>query len=209
MKLTSERALEYLEEAKKLNNGRWIEHSKRVGEAASRIAEKLGLESEKAKALGYIHDIGKRFGKEIQHTAKGYEFLLEEGYDEEYANICLTHSYLNNDINCTAGGYPDPHGYGYSLRVSFLEKYEYTLYDKIINICDLMCTNRFMTIEKRMMDLYLRRGVYGNTVYHIKETYRLRKELEKQMSCSIYSLFPEIIQDMTKVENDSSFGVNC
>ncbi len=31
-------------------------------------------------------------------------FKKELGYDDEYANICLTHSYLNNDIYCTAGG---------------------------------------------------------------------------------------------------------
>lgn len=34
----------------------------------------------------------------------GYYYLKEAGYDEEYANISLVHSYLNNDINCTAGG---------------------------------------------------------------------------------------------------------
>ena len=36
----------------------------------------------------------------------GYYYLKELGYDDEYANICLTHSYLNNDIYCTAGGIP-------------------------------------------------------------------------------------------------------
>lgn len=29
--------------------------------------------------------------------------IEERGYDDEYCNICLTHSYLNNDIVCTAG----------------------------------------------------------------------------------------------------------
>lgn len=32
--------------------------------------------------------------------------LNEKGYDEEYCNICITHSYLNNDIVCTTGGVP-------------------------------------------------------------------------------------------------------
>ena len=40
-------------------------------------------------------------------------FIYEEYIDdylkayEDYCNICLTHSYLNNDIICTAGGIPD------------------------------------------------------------------------------------------------------
>lgn len=33
---------------------------------------------------------------------RGYEYLKNKGYDEEYANICLTHSYLNNDVTCSA-----------------------------------------------------------------------------------------------------------
>ena len=39
---------------------------------------------------------------------RGYEYLKNKGYDDKYANICLTHSYLNNDIVCTAGGVPNP-----------------------------------------------------------------------------------------------------
>ena len=39
---------------------------------------------------------------------RGYEYLKNKGYDDEYANICLTYSYLNNDIVCTAGGVQNP-----------------------------------------------------------------------------------------------------
>ena len=80
-KLTSDEALELLEEAKKLNPGRWIIHSKKVGEAAARIAERLNLDVDKARAMGYIHDIGKRFGKKAVHTVEGYYFLKDLGYD--------------------------------------------------------------------------------------------------------------------------------
>lgn len=208
MKLDSKKALELLEEGKMLNKGRWVEHSKKVGQVAARIAKQLKLDEEKARTLGYIHDIGKRFGKECQHTIKGYEFLIQQGYDEEYANVCLTHSYLNNDINCTAGGYPNPDGYGYQTRVDFLKSYKYTIYDQIINLCDLMCTDQILTIEKRLFDIFLRRGVFDNTVYHINEMYQLKRKIEKQMNCSIYSLCPEIIDDLNKIELDKTFGVN-
>lgn len=30
---------------------------------------------------------------------------------------------------------------------------EYSIYEKIINLCDLMCTTKVLTVDKRMMDL--------------------------------------------------------
>lgn len=196
--LTSEEALKMLDEAEKINPGRWIIHSKKVGEAASRISEKMHLDSEKARTMGYIHDIGKRFGKKAVHTIEGYKFLKELGYSDEFANICLTHSYLNNDINCTAGGYPSPKYKGYEFRKKFIENHKYTIYDKIINLCDLFCTNKFTTIDRRLIDVYTRRGVYSNTVYHIKSATKLKREIENKMGCGLYSLFPEIIDEFNK-----------
>lgn len=208
MKLGIEEAIDMLKEAEKMNNGRWIKHSKKVGEASSRIARKLDLDIEKATVLGYIHDIGKRYGVKAQHTVQGYEFLKDSGYDEEYANICLTHSYLNNDIDCTAGGYPNKNGYGYEMKKEFVKNHKYTIYEKIINICDLICTDRFVTIERRLIDIYIRKGVHENTVYHVKELYKLKDELEKKLGCTIYSLFPEITYDLNNFIIDDIFGKN-
>lgn len=78
MKLSSKKALEYLEEGIKLNPTRWVAHSKKVGEAASRIAKKLELDSEKALTLGYIHDIGRMLGSGSKHVVLGYEFLKKQ-----------------------------------------------------------------------------------------------------------------------------------
>lgn len=198
MKLASEQALKMLQEAEELNNGRWIEHSKKVGEAAARIAGKLNLDTEKAVTLGYIHDIGKRFGEKEHHVIKGYEYLKSLGYDDEYANICLTHSYLNNDINCTAGGVPKKGVGGYEFRKQFIEKHNYTIYEKIINICDLMCTDEFLILEQRLIEIMTRRGVDTNTVYHITEALKLKKELDEKAGENIYKLFPEIIERLQK-----------
>ena len=196
MKLTSKQALEYLQEAEQLNPGRWIEHSRKVGEASRRIAEKLDLDTEKAETLGYIHDIGKRYGEHTHHVINGYKFLKEKGYDDEYANICITHSYLNNDINCTAGGVPSPESDGYKFRKEFVKNHEYTIYEKIINLCDLMCTDEFMTVEQRLIEIMTRRGVDTNTVYHIKEALKLKEEIDELLQCNLYSLFPEIIENI-------------
>lgn len=192
MKLNRGQALKLLEEGKVLNPGRWIKHSKKVGEASKRIASKLNLDTEKAEVLGLIHDIGKRYGQNSHHVINGYKFIKELGYDDEYANICLTHSYLNNDINCTAGGVPDPKSEGYEFRKEFIKNHEYTIYEKIINFCDLICTDKFMILEQRLIEIMTRRGVGTNTVYHIKEALKLKSELDELLGYSVYDLFPEI-----------------
>lgn len=198
MILDSKEALELLEEAENLNPGRWIEHSKKVGEAARRIAKKLNLDTEKARTLGYIHDIGKRYGEREHHVIKGYEFLKEKGYDDEYANICITHSYLNNDINCTAGGVPSKESASYEFRKIFVQSHEYTIYEKIINLCDLMCTNEFMTLEQRLIEIMARCGVDTNTVYHITEALKLKKYINELLGDNVYKLFPEIVDNIMK-----------
>ena len=71
-------------------------------------------------------------------------------------------------------------------------KDEYTIYEKIINLCDLMCTTKVLTIDKRGMDLLLRHGVYAKTHYHIKETYKLKAYFDDLLGYNLYDLFPEI-----------------
>lgn len=189
MKLTLEKAREMLEEArKKSTDDRWINHSICVGNTAGKIAEKLNLDVNYAKTLGYIHDIGRGIGDSKDHVMNGYYYLKELGYDDEYANICLTHSYLNNDIYCTAGGIPTD----IPFRTEFIKNHEYTIYEKIINLCDLMCTDIIMTVDKRLIDLIIRRGAHENTQYHIKETYKLKQYIDEQLGFNLYDLFPSI-----------------
>ncbi len=188
MILTSKEALKMLEDAKgKTKCDGWIHHSICVGNSAAIIAESLNLDTDKARALGYIHDIGKLI-KFTSHPMKGYEYLKELGYDDEYCNICLTHSYLNNDYKCVAGGIPDD----IPFRTEFIKNHEYTIYDKLINLCDLMCTKRIVTLEKRLIDLITRYGVFENTVYHINEAQKLKKHFDDLLGYNVYDLFPDI-----------------
>lgn len=188
MKLTSEEALKLLNKFNKQESDKyWITHSKCVGGAAGVIASNLNLDVDKAKALGYIHDIGRGVRPE-NHVMGGYEYLKELGYDEEYAEVCLTHSYLNNDINCTAGPVPQE----VPFREKFIKNHEYTIYEKIINLCDLMCNQEIMTVDKRLIDLIIRKGIYPNTEYHIIETYKLKKYIDDLLGFNLYDLFPEI-----------------
>ena len=192
MVITSEKALEMLEDAKDKNLDKgWIYHSICVGNAAARIANALNLDEEKAKTLGYIHDIGKSVGEFKDHVMNGYNYLKELGYDLEYCNICLTHSYLNNDVNCTAGTPLD-----IPFRTEFIKNHEYTIYEKIINLCDLMCTKVVNTVDKRLIDIITRRGVCENTQYHIKETYKLKQYFDELLGYNLYDLFPEIKENL-------------
>lgn len=198
MKLTKEEARNILEnERKKTENDRWIGHSICVGDSAGKIAialrdKGINVDVNKTIAFGYIHDIGKYNGDSHGHVMRGYEYLKNKGYDDEYANVCLTHSYLNNDILCTAGGVPNPNDNPF--LTDFIKNHEYTLEEKLINLCDLMCPqeNKVFTIDKRLIDIMIRRGTYSNTQYHIKETYKLKEYFDNLLGYNLYDLFPEI-----------------
>lgn len=192
MQLTSEKAFEMLNSYRgKTKDDGWIDHSICVGNSAGKIAEGLHLDVDKAKALGYIHDIGKGVGEFKEHVINGYHYLKELGYDDEYCNVCLTHSYLNNDYICTAGGVPKD----IPFRTEFIKNHEYTIYEKIINLCDLMCTTVNMTLEKRLIDIMVRRGAHENTVYHIKEAQKLKSEFDEMLGHNVYDLFPYVLNN--------------
>ena len=202
MILTSKEARELLEiERKNVKDDRWIEHSICVGDSAGILAKALkekgyNIDVDKAITLGYIHDIGKYNGESRGHVMRGYEYLKNKGYDEEYASICLTHSYLNNDILCTAGGVPDKEKNPF--LTDFIKNHEYTIEEKLINLCDLMCPqgNKVFTIDKRLIDIMIRRGAYSNTQYHIKETYKLKQYFDNLLGYNLYDLFPEIKENL-------------
>lgn len=196
MKLNSKEARELLEKERvNQKDDRWIGHSICVGDSAGKIAKALqekgiDVDVDKVITLGYIHDIGKYNGESAGHVMRGYEYLKQKGYDDEYCNICLTHSYLNNDVLCTAGGIPDD----IPFRTEFIKNHEYTIEEKIINLCDLMCPQNGVvyTIDKRLIDIMIRRGAYSNTQYHIKETYKLKEYFDNLLGYNLYDLFPEI-----------------
>ena len=76
----------------------------------------------------------------------------------------------------------------------FIKNYEYTIEEKLINLCDLMCPQggKIYTIDKRLIDIIIRRGAYSNTQYHIKEIYKLKEYFDSLLGYNLYELFPEI-----------------
>lgn len=198
MKLTKAQALQMIENFRgTTQSDKWIGHCICVGDTAGKIAQALtekghNVDIDKAITLGYVHDIGKYNGESHGHVMRGYEFLKEKRFDEDYCNICLTHSYLNNDIICTAGEVPDPNKN--LFLTDFIKNHEYTIEEKLINLCDLMCpqSKKVFTIDKRLIDIMIRRGAHTNTQYHIKETYKLKEYFDSLLGYNLYDLFPEI-----------------
>lgn len=202
MELTREKALELLNSfRRKTESDRWIDHCNCVGNSAGKIAEALAkkgysVDINKTVALGYVHDIGKHINSPECHEMKGYKYLKDEGYDEEFCNICLTHSFLNNDINCVAGGVKDKDENPF--LTNFIKTHNYTLEEKLINLCDLMCPqgNKVCTIDKRLIDIIIRHGAYENTQYHVKETYKLKEYFDNLLGYNLYNLFKEIKENL-------------
>ena len=173
MKLNSKEALNLLNSCRGMaKDDDWIMHSICVGDVAGNIAKNLNLNEDYAKTLGYIHDIGKRFGWNnnegvLPHAINGYNYLKSLNYDDNYAEICIKHSFLNNDINCLANDrdYTDSSNKDFKFVKEIVQK-KYSAYDKIINLCDLMSTTEINTVEKRLIDLLIRHVIYKNTHYH-------------------------------------------
>ena len=184
----------------KKSANKWILHCIYTAIAAKRIAERLHLDSDYAMALGYVHDIGRKIDH-FNHPLEGYKYLMERGY-EDLAGICLTHSFIDNDITMTAGGGPD--GEKYTKINAFLKDHSPTIYDNIVQMCDLFCLETgFTTVERRLLDITKRKGVFPNSLDHYHKTIELKKRLENEMGCDLYELFPEISkEDLENVITD-------
>lgn len=205
---------------------RWIKHCIFVGIAAGRIARSLNnnrgnyskffglfpeleeIDEDYAIALGYVHDIGRKISHP-NHTIKGYEYLVDAGYETD-AGIALTHSFIDNNINNSADAVQGEDRYKFIN--DYLMSHPVTPYDNIVQLCDLFCLETgFTTVEARLLDIASRKGIYENSRSHFAKTMELlsrfeldseyREFMAKEMGMSesefgFYSLFPEI-QDET------------
>ena len=60
------------------NPGPWRAHSLHVARAAGAIAEKCGIDGERAWVLGALHDVGRYEGvRGLHHAVAGYALLME------------------------------------------------------------------------------------------------------------------------------------
>lgn len=185
-----------------------IKHCLEIGRIARKIAEKCGLDGEKAEILGIVHDIGSIWNEGYQHPYVGYKYLKVLGYDDEYANVCLTHSFIHGDPNCTADGLlvecgkvkqnkiiPWENEEDSNFVLNFLKTHKYTEIEDIINLCDLMVTDKVIGLDKRLFELIAKKGTFCTTQNHINVAHELQAQIEQKMGCTILELFPEIIEN--------------
>ncbi len=185
-----------LSEAEKMNPGIWIKHSRFAAQAARNIAQKHpGLEPDNAYILGLLHDIGRRAGvTDLRHIFDGYNYMLAAGF-EDVARICLTHSFPAQHLGVVAGQWdctPDE----FNFIKNYLEKVEYNAYDKLIQLSDALTNGTgFCLIEKRLINVAIRRGMNDFTLLKWKATFQIQQDFEAIIGSSIYQLLPGVVEN--------------
>ncbi len=161
------------------------------------------MDAELAGSYGLLHDVGRAFGDEhmqINHIFAGYRFLMDEGYPEA-ARICLTHSFPVQDIR-TVTGIWDCTQKDYDFLEDYLQKIEYTPYDRLIQFCDnIALAEGVVILEKRLVDIVRRYGLDAeNLVARWESLFAIKKEIETAMECSVEDVLG--LKEMRKVLAD-------
>ena len=178
-----------LEEAEKMNNGVWINHSRVVGMCARIIASRCNnLDEDVVYVLGLLNDIGRRDGiMGMRHILCGYNFMLSRGYDDS-GKICLTHSFPYKDIK-SYNGLNDCTKEETQFIQSFIEKSEYNDYERLIQLCDaLSFPNGPAYMEKRLVDVVMRRGFNDLTIPKWKAFFELKEYFDSKTGADVYKL---------------------
>lgn len=186
---TAEKALD---EGARLNPGPWVDHSRNVGRACLYIAQRCGMDGDKAYVLGLFHDIGRRAGRyHMRHALDGYRYCMAQGW-EEAAKICMTHSYKIQDVAATIGT-RDVSGEEYAFMKEYIDSVTYDDYDKLVQLCDaLALASGFCLLEKRLLDVTRRYGVSPYTVARWNVAFELKESFEERMGCSVYDVLPGV-----------------
>jgi hypothetical protein len=193
---TREEASRMMAEAERRNPGPWAQHSLFAAQAAELIAARHPrLDAETAFVLGYLHDIGRREGvTDLRHALDGYRYLMGLGFDDA-ARICLTHSFPIQDVQSGSGVW-DCSEEELQAAAELLAGMEYTEYDRLLQLCDaLALPSGFCLIEKRLVDVALRRGINAYSVQKWAAFLRLQKEFEQAIGQSIYALLPGVVEN--------------
>jgi len=191
-------------EAKKLlvwaherNPGPWAMHSEVVARAAETIAEKSGLDTNRAYISGLLHDIGRYEGvRTLHHVYAGYELLINKGFDQ-FAEICMTHTFPFQDIQGHFGE-NDCTPSETAIIASFLQNKTYDDYDKLIQLCDAISEARGVCLfEVRFMNAMRRYGLAGLTINTMEALYGLKEYFDKLCNMNIYDLFYDEIRKVS------------
>lgn len=145
--------------------------------------------------MGLLHDIGRQEGvNDLRHILDGYTFLTYLSYPDA-ARICLTHSYPLQDIGVASGRWDGSAG-ELAFVEAFLKGLEYDDYDRLLQLCDaLALPSGFVLIEKRLVDVALRRGINPLAVEKWWAFLELQGYFERAIGRSIYSVLPGVVEN--------------
>lgn len=194
---TPAQAEELLKEGLKTNPGPWADHCRLVGQAAYIIASRCpGMDADRAQSLGMLHDIGRSAGvMDMRHIVEGYRFALENGMPD-VARVSLTHSFADKMTQAAAGNWDCPEK-DVRMVQEYLDGVEYDDYDRLIQLCDYLGDPwGFCILEKRMVDVTLRRGFNEYTLGKWRSAFKLLAYFEKKMGTKLYPLLPGLAEHM-------------
>lgn len=185
-----------LSEAEKSNPGAWVAHSRYVASACRNIAKKCdNLSADTAYIFGILHDIGRYAGiSSEKHLIDGYRYCKARGWDKA-AQICISHAFMIQDINTSIGKF-DISEKDYNFMRDFIKNAEYDDYDYLVQLCDaLALPSGFCLLEKRFVNVAIRYGIHSATIDRWKKTLEIKTYFESKISCSVYELLPNVIEN--------------
>ncbi|HEX9018192.1 MAG TPA: HD domain-containing protein [Anaerolineaceae bacterium] len=191
-----------LRAAEAKNPGPWAPHSRYVADGAYRLADCLpGLDAEAAWILGLLHDIGRDSGvSDMRHIIDGYRMMEALGYPG-VGRICLTHSFPLQDVRSMQynwDGAPED----MAFIGDYLDRITYDDYDRLIQLCDaLALPDGFCLIEKRLVDVALRRGIHEYTLPKWQAVFAIQRDFEQRIGQPIYALLPGVVENTFKGSN--------
>ena len=194
--LTIAQAQQQLQIAAQMNPGLWEQHSISTAENARRIAEKVpGMDPDKAYVMGLLHDIGRRAGiTGMMHLIDGYEYMMSLG-EPEIAAVCINHSYPAKNALYFEGKH-DCTPEQMAFLQEFIDRREYTDYEKLIQLCDAVSLPTGACImEKRFVDVALRHGVQDYTTKRWAGYLEHKKYFDTLCGCDIYTLLPGVYEN--------------
>ena len=158
--ISLQQAQRELQQAAAMNPGPWIAHSQSVAENARLIAQRAGMDEQRAYLFGLLHDIGRRAGiTGIRHIFDGYDYMTALG-QPEVARICLTHSFQIQRMDAYIGRRDIPPQALNELEQA-LKAAVYDDYDRLIQLCDSIAgTDGPVDMAARMEDVRRRYGSY-------------------------------------------------
>ena len=191
----------------------WINHSVNVALTTYNLANMVGLDSNYAFIYGLLHDYGRKYVHNFEHVIKGFEALVDLGYESE-ARACLIHSFINGKRYCLmevadSNFYLDAKDNEKYKDITcvddltkVLEKTNYNDYDRILNIADLMATSFGIVSSKdRIKDILTRRNNLeeaSNWKYFLVSYYNLLVYILNKMDNSFSEIDMSLSLEDTK-----------